>query len=69
MRKLAVEAEVLPSSLKIDEVTFISEHPFGQGGFSDVYQGKWRDKIVAVKQPRFYTSKNPDALKKVHFPK
>lgn len=66
LRKLAVEAAVLPSNLKIEEVTLIGPYPVAQGGYSDVYQGKWKDKLVAVKRPRFFSSEDKaEGLKKV----
>jgi hypothetical protein len=64
LRKLAVEAEVLPSGLKIEEVTFTHQDPIAQGGFSDVFQGKWKDMLVAVKRPRiFFDKDNSETLK------
>ena len=54
LRKLAVDAGALPSSLNLEEVTLVGPYPVDQGGYSDVFQGKWKDKLVAVKRPRHY---------------
>jgi hypothetical protein len=66
LRKLAVDAGALPSSLKLEIVTLISSHPVFHGFTSDIYQGKWSDKLVAVKRPRsVYSGDKPEALIKV----
>lgn len=65
LRKLAVEAEVLPSSLKLEEVTLIDQHPIAHGGFSDIFRGKWKDKSVAVKRPRFFLAQDNSEMLKV----
>ncbi|KAF8583512.1 kinase-like protein [Ramaria rubella] len=62
LRKLAQEADVLPSTLAIEEVILSSDFPIAGGAFSDVFQGKWRDKLVAVKRPRIFKQDDENAI-------
>ncbi|KAF8463364.1 kinase-like domain-containing protein, partial [Gautieria morchelliformis] len=63
LRKLAVEAEVFPSGLNIEDV-IVDKHPTCSGGFADVHKGKWKEKLVAVKRPRLFSSQdNAETLK------
>jgi hypothetical protein len=50
--KLAVRSNQLPSALFVKDVVLAQHRESLCGGFADVYQGRLREELVAVKKMR-----------------
>jgi hypothetical protein len=50
--KLAVRSEQLPTTLFVENLSLLQHRQSLCGGFADVYQGKLRGTLVAVKKTR-----------------
>ncbi|KAH8833421.1 kinase-like domain-containing protein [Flagelloscypha sp. PMI_526] len=53
LQKVAIEHHILPPTLELLGVV-PAKHPFGGGGYSDVFKGSWNDETVCIKRLRIY---------------
>ena len=63
--RCARERRVLAPCLFLSEVNRSGDHPFGGGGFSDVWRGTYRGQAVAVKVLRVFSNQGNSDLKQV----
>ncbi|KAH8833412.1 kinase-like domain-containing protein [Flagelloscypha sp. PMI_526] len=53
IQKIAVEHHILPPKLELKGIE-PAKHPFGGGGYSDVYKGSWNEISICIKRLRIY---------------
>ena len=55
---------MVPRSLVLKEITLTSNVQVNSGGFGEIFQGIYKDELVALKRLKLY-SRNPDTEKAV----
>ena len=63
LRKLSCEAGMLPSCLRIDDVTILDSN-IKRGGYGIISKGKWKSEIVAIKECK-ESGRHPLTMRKV----
>ncbi|KAH8797398.1 kinase-like domain-containing protein [Flagelloscypha sp. PMI_526] len=61
LQKISAEHHILPPSLELQDIE-PSKHPFGGGGYSDVFERTWNGTTVCVKRLRIYFRPEKNAL-------
>ncbi|KAG6915882.1 hypothetical protein DXG01_009419 [Tephrocybe rancida] len=64
MQRLSSKAGLAPTCYMLEGVTQIGQDPVAAGGFSDVYKGNFRDRVVRLKTVRLYKARHIDHLLK-----
>ncbi|KAJ7083618.1 kinase-like domain-containing protein, partial [Mycena belliarum] len=63
--KLSISCGKYPSSLSLQGVEQMDEHPFDSGGFADIHKAVYQSKPVALKQIRFYQDRTDEQRRKI----
>ena len=68
LRKTCGQCGILPTSCVLSEgLAKTDDHPFGRGGFADIWPGTYNDCEVAIKALRIYQTSDLVRIKKVSF--
>jgi hypothetical protein len=68
MTKLALQSNQMPDAIYIHGVALFSYDVVGYGGSADVFRGRWRNGLVALKRLRVFSDPARFEAKRVHIP-